>query len=285
LTVGAFDGSGKDDIAVATGDGDSVIVYLNSGQGRFRVAPGVAFKTGGRYAEVVRSGRFTGSGHVDLVVASQYDSSISILRGNGDGTFALVSTSPLAAPELNGGPPALAVGRFTAAPTDDLAMDVQFKGDVSVWHGNGDGTFERAGKRVASIIQRHLRMPDGWQTPPRLPPNVSEMAVQPHGDGTNEALVLSSIPTSLGRVDEVAKSAESTAEKAHATILASGYRKACTDRDFFLTYRSVVGARTFEYHVFTTILDGRNYATVYVHVVGTPELAAPDAALTSFCAP
>lgn len=95
------------------------------------------FATGAGPASVVAA-TFRTSGHVDLATANggQGANSVSILLGNGDGTFAAktditVGTTPLA----------LAAADFGNGHTD-LAVVNQGSNNVSILLGNGDGTFQ-----------------------------------------------------------------------------------------------------------------------------------------------
>jgi hypothetical protein len=92
---------------------------------------------------------FNGDGHTDLVVAESpgFSERLAVLLGNGDGTFR--SGGTLTFPGT--GPVSVAVADFnhdgkadlvvTAAGTSNPATQGYTGGNVSVWFGNGDGTF------------------------------------------------------------------------------------------------------------------------------------------------
>jgi len=83
---------------------------------------------------------FNGDGNLDVAIADQHNSQVDIMLGVGDGTFvpgvripALIATG-VAAGDLNGdGKADLVVARFTDP------------GKLSLYFGNGDGTFASAG--------------------------------------------------------------------------------------------------------------------------------------------
>ena len=83
---------------------------------------------------------FTTSGNFDLAVANHTDNTVSILLGNGDGTFTSSGTLPTGA-----GPVAEATADFNGDGIPDLAIVNQTDNTVSVYLGNGDGTFTLKG--------------------------------------------------------------------------------------------------------------------------------------------
>jgi len=91
------------------------------------------------------SGDFNGDGKLDLTVTNQGDATVSILLGNGDGTFAAQRTFPTGA-----GPTAIVAGDFNADGKLDLAVANFTDNTISVLFGNGDGTFS-AGTTIASV--------------------------------------------------------------------------------------------------------------------------------------
>ena len=90
---------------------------------------------------LIASGDFNNDGKIDLltVTTAQNDYSISILLGNGDGTFQAPSTITTAPPA---GITAIAVGDFNGDGKPDFAVLNQSTNSVVVYLGNGDGTFQ-----------------------------------------------------------------------------------------------------------------------------------------------
>jgi hypothetical protein len=80
---------------------------------------------------------FNGDGIPDLAVVNQNSGTISILLGNGDGTFTTGSGSltPASAPSF------MAVGDFNGDGMADLAVLSSYGSNVMLYLGNGDGTF------------------------------------------------------------------------------------------------------------------------------------------------
>jgi hypothetical protein len=82
-------------------------------------------------------GDFNGDGKLDLVTANQYGNSVSVLLGNGDGTF-----QPAVSYGVGYNPSWVAVGDFNGDGKLDLAVADTF--GLTVLLGNGDGTFRTA---------------------------------------------------------------------------------------------------------------------------------------------
>jgi hypothetical protein len=81
-------------------------------------------------------GDFNGDGKVDLAITNATDNTVSILLGNGDGTF-----QPQATYNVGGQPGPIAVGDFNGDGKLDLAIGNLTGQSISVLIGNGDGTF------------------------------------------------------------------------------------------------------------------------------------------------
>jgi hypothetical protein len=88
----------------------------------------------------VAVGDFNGDGKPDLAVANLSGNTVSILLGNGDGSF----QTP-AAYRVEGAPIAVAVGDFNGDGKPDLVVSTSGGDSVAVLRGQGDGTFQPAG--------------------------------------------------------------------------------------------------------------------------------------------
>lgn len=91
VAVGDFNGGGKLDFAVyITGNSNYLDVYLGDGTGNFTYSNnytvGTAGKGGGGGNSVVAVD-VNGDGKLDLVATNQADNTVTVLLGNGDGTF------------------------------------------------------------------------------------------------------------------------------------------------------------------------------------------------------
>lgn len=149
--VGDFDGDGKLDLAVANGDPrdtgtlDNVCILLGNGNGTFQSA--VNYPTGSNSSSVA-VGDFNGDGKLDLAVPNPglgnfSQGNVSILLGNGDGTFKAAVNYPTG---FNSSSAVL--GDFNGDGKLDLAVpNANIGGNpadsgVMILLGNGDGTFQ-----------------------------------------------------------------------------------------------------------------------------------------------
>jgi hypothetical protein len=133
VAVGDFNGDGKPDLAVAGYNGVSIL--LGNGDGTFQ--PQVSYMAGTSLVSVA-VGDFNGDGKLDLAAVNpgSYPNggSVSILLGNGDGTFRAPVTYALAGSALF-----VTVGDFNGDGKADLAV---VNGGISILLGNGNGTFQ-----------------------------------------------------------------------------------------------------------------------------------------------
>ncbi|MEI8017239.1 MAG: FG-GAP-like repeat-containing protein, partial [Schlesneria sp.] len=85
----------------------------------------------------VKSGDFNGDGNIDLVIANRGSSSVSVLLGNGNGTFKAQQTFATGAT-----PYSVSVADANGDGKSDLIVTNRNGNSVSVLLGNGNGTFQ-----------------------------------------------------------------------------------------------------------------------------------------------
>jgi hypothetical protein len=136
IAVGDFNGDGKADLAVVNFGDWNVYVLLGNGDGTFQAARSVYFAPGGGFPWSIAAGDFNRDGKLDLAVSNYGDNSLSVLLGNGDGTFQAPLTTPVGT-----NPAQVTVGDFNGDGKLDLAVSSVANNTVAVLLGNGDGTF------------------------------------------------------------------------------------------------------------------------------------------------
>jgi len=135
LAVGDFNGDGKPDLAVLNATDETVSILLGSGTGTFTAGP--TFSTGHGPVSILAAD-FNSDNHLDLAVVNATDGTVSIFIGDGTGNFTPAST-PLLTTGTN--PQGIISGDFNADGHLDLAVTNQTDNTVSIFLGNGDGTF------------------------------------------------------------------------------------------------------------------------------------------------
>ena len=139
IAAGDFNGDGRLDLAVVSGSND-VSILLGNGDGTFQ--PGGTYSVGAT-ADAIVAGDFNGDGKLDLAVVDEIaygvPGAVSVLLGNGDGTF-----QPARSYTVGSTPSAIAAGDFNGDGRLDLAVADESSNAISVLLGNGDGTFQSA---------------------------------------------------------------------------------------------------------------------------------------------
>ena len=131
-----FNGDGKLDLAAIDAASKRVDIFLGNGDGTFQTPK--TFAT--LYPVSIASGDFNHDGKLDLAVGNQTElnqSGLSILLGNGDGTF----QSPVAYSPGEWAS-ALTIGDFNSDGNLDIAFFDERSFSVKLLVGNGDGTFQ-----------------------------------------------------------------------------------------------------------------------------------------------
>ena len=144
IIVQDFNGDGNADLAVTSPGADDnttkLTILLGNGKGTFSPLP--AIEIPGVAESFVATGDFNGDGKPDLVLTPALDDpdSLTLLLGNGDGTF-----SAAAGVALDGYVEGITVADFNGDGNADLAVSTDSTGGggsfLTVFLGAGNGTF------------------------------------------------------------------------------------------------------------------------------------------------
>jgi hypothetical protein len=132
LAVGDFNGDGAPDFAVSYGFGnvvwsgvpkDSVINGINQGGGTFALSFVAELPVGDTH-NTIAIADVTGDGKADIIAVGTGDSGygVSVLPGNGDGTFGVAQFSIISTSALSPSAVSVAVGDFNGDGSVDLAV-------------------------------------------------------------------------------------------------------------------------------------------------------------------
>ncbi len=145
VAAGDFNGDGMVDLAIVQSSRNSVAILLGKADGA--LSPTVFYPTGAQPVAVA-VGDFNGDGRQDLAIANQNcatsslgaNGSVSILLGNGDGTF-----QPEIVVASGTQPLSIAMGDLNNDGKLDLVIANGALNSIAVFLGDGDGTFKEFG--------------------------------------------------------------------------------------------------------------------------------------------
>jgi hypothetical protein len=162
VVAGDFNGDGIPDLAVTNSADSTVSILLGNGDGTFN--PQNSPSTGPTpYGLAV--GDFNGDGIQDLAVCDYGSVSapippgsntVTILQGNGDGTFNALAATPGTGPQPYG----IAVGDFNGDGISDLAVANEGGSTLTILQGVGDGTFTALASPATGLSPVYVAVSD-----------------------------------------------------------------------------------------------------------------------------
>lgn len=134
IATGDFNRDGFIDFAVAIAGSNSFSIMLGNGSGSFQ---NHATYTFGVFTNFVAAADLNRDGKLDLIVTSEYQNGVFL--GAGDGTFSQSASLP-----TGQGARTPVVADFNRDGKPDIALAVYTGGAISLFIGNGNGTFQTA---------------------------------------------------------------------------------------------------------------------------------------------
>lgn len=144
LAVGDVNNDKNIDLALSHHDSFGVVILLGTGDGRFAAAPGspfIAHQGTKPHNHGLALNDFNSDGNLDITTSNQDDNSVSVLLGNGRGSFAPAPGSPFA---VGRAPYPHAVADVNKDGNLDIVTPNVGSNNVSVLLGNGKGSFTPA---------------------------------------------------------------------------------------------------------------------------------------------
>lgn len=199
IAAGDFNGDGKQDLAIVNSTDNTLSILLGNGDGTFTQASGSPISLGNNLQSVaVIAADFNNDGILDLAVANETDNSVSILTGNGDGTFNLGGTRFSTSGQ---NPVALAAVDLDGDGNLDLAVVNQSNltssacknnGSVALLLGDGTGNFSLMAAWPSSSYNFYTNAEGYTQNPICVGASPNSIAVADFsGDGLPDLAVTS----------------------------------------------------------------------------------------------
>ena len=140
IAIEDINGDGKPDIVTANESAGTVSVLLNEGARRFAAAKE---SPTGMSPEALAIGNFSGhgDGKLDVATPNWLDDTVTVLLGNGDGTFSMLSPIPVGAEPYGLAAVDLNHDQILDLVAANSSGGEDYSGSLTVLRGVGDGTF------------------------------------------------------------------------------------------------------------------------------------------------
>jgi FG-GAP-like repeat/Abnormal spindle-like microcephaly-assoc'd, ASPM-SPD-2-Hydin len=138
ITAADFNNDGIPDLATANENNGTFSILIGKGDGTFAQSVNHPYFPGTTTSlQCVLAADFSGDHNIDLALVDRFNSTVSILFGNGDGTFQAPVNYPVGLNPLGG-----AVADLNRDGMPDLIVSNSYDGTVSVLLNKGNGTFQ-----------------------------------------------------------------------------------------------------------------------------------------------
>jgi len=157
MTATDLNSDGNLDLAIVNQTTNNVSILLGNGNATFTESTGSPIAVG-KSPVAIATGDVNNDSHPDLAIVNQTDNTVSVLLGNGDGTFTPAINSPLA---TGLAPTAVTIADFNADGNADIAVTDPQTDSVSVFLGLSQGLFAPAfelpvGTNPTAILSANL---------------------------------------------------------------------------------------------------------------------------------
>ena len=139
IATGDFNEDGRSDLAIVNSGSNNITVELGNGDGTFGSPQSI---TVGNKPVAIAAGHLTSSGHLDLAVVNNTDGTVNILLGDGHGNFAGPPNGIPAVLIVDASPTSIVMEDLNHDGKLDLAISYAQTQTVTIFFGNGDGSFQ-----------------------------------------------------------------------------------------------------------------------------------------------
>jgi hypothetical protein len=186
VAVADTNNDGKMDVIAANLGSSNISILLGSGSGGFGAASTVALLAGSA-PRAIATADVNFDGKIDVVVANTDLNSVSVLLGNGDGTFPAATAASSYA--VGSAPVGLSLGSFNGGNLQyDIATINRDSSDISILYGDGAGAFAAAVNTSLPASSNSFSMAMGHFNADSIPDFVTA------NGGLNNATVLLQTP-------------------------------------------------------------------------------------------
>jgi hypothetical protein len=154
VAIGDVNSDGNADMALTHHDSFGVEILLGAGDGRFSAAPGspfAAYQGTKPHNHGLALNDLNSDGKLDITTSNQDDNSVSVLLGDGRGSFKPADGSPFA---VGRAPYPHAVGDVNKDGKPDIVAPNVGSNNVTVLLGDGGGGFRAAGGSPYTVSPR-----------------------------------------------------------------------------------------------------------------------------------
>jgi hypothetical protein len=156
VTVADVNRDGNPDILVTNADAGTVSILLGDGTGQFEEAPGSPFPAGHEPNDIAVAD-MNGDGNPDLVLPNHQAPTITVLLGDGKGSFRPAPGSPVNA-HSNPHPHGVAVADFDGDGRPDVVTDSWGENRFELLAGDGKGGLHTPGHYFATGRRPYERL-------------------------------------------------------------------------------------------------------------------------------
>src|SRR6266496_262309 len=155
VAVADVNEDGFSDLVTSVPFNDVLVLSFGNGEGSFQPQPAPPSFAVGTFPLSIAVGELNSDGFPDVVTANRTSGDVSVLLGNGNGTF-----QPQQRASTGSSPQSTAIADLNGDGFRDLVVANGGTNDVSILLGNGDGTFQTEQRFAAGSFPNSMAIAD-----------------------------------------------------------------------------------------------------------------------------